>query len=47
MVWKHLISLTKEGDVINTTVANATVKAFMSKYLYAGSQVDVDSSPWA
>ena len=47
MVWKHLLSLTKEEDVINTTVANATVKALMSKYLYAGSQVDVDSSLWA
>ena len=32
MVRKYLLTLSKRGGVINTTVANATAKALMSKY---------------
>jgi len=47
MVRKYLLSLSKRGGVVNTTVANATAKALMSKYLHAVGQVDIDSSRWA
>ena len=47
MVQKYLLTLTKRGGVINTTVANATAKALMSKYPHVVGQVDVDSSRWA
>ena len=39
-----ILSLRKRGGVINTTVANATAKALVSKYPYVVGQVDVDSS---
>ena len=41
MVRKYLFNLSKKERVINTTVANATVKALMSKYPYVVGQVDV------
>ena len=47
MVRKYLLTLSKRGGVINTTVANATAKALMSKYPHIVGQVDVDSSRWA
>ena len=47
MVRKYLVNLSRRGGVINTTVANATAKALMSKYPYVVGQVDVDSSRWA
>ena len=47
MVRKYLLSLSKRGGVVNTTVANATAKALMSKYPHAVGQVDIDSSRWA
>ena len=47
MVRKYLLSLTKRGGVVNTTVANATAKALMSKYPHVVGEVDVDSSRWA
>ena len=47
MVWKYLLTLSKRGGVINTTVANATAKALMSKYPHVVRQIDVDSSRWA
>ena len=47
MVRKYLLSLSKRGEVVNTTVANATAKALMSKYPHAVDQVDIDSSCWA
>ena len=47
MVRKRLIVLSKKGDVINTTVANATAEALMSKYPYVVGQVDVDAPGWA
>ena len=46
MVRKYLLSLSKKGGVVNTTVANATAKALMSKYPHAVGQVDIDSSRW-
>ena len=47
MVRKYLLSLSKRGGVVNTTVANAAAKALMSKYPHVVGQVDVDSSSWA
>ena len=47
MVKKYLLSLTKRGGVVNTTVANATAKALMSKYPHVVGEVDVDSLRWA
>ena len=46
MVQKHMRSLSKKGSVINTTVANATAKALISKYPYVAGDIDVDSSRW-
>ena len=46
MVQKHMRSLSKKGSVINTTVANATAKAVISKYPYVAGDIDVDSSRW-
>ena len=39
--------MTKKGSVINTTVANATAKALISKYPYVAGDIDVNSSRWA
>ena len=47
MVRKYLLTLSKRGGVINTTVVNATAKALMSKYPHVVGQIDVDSSRWA
>ena len=47
MVRKYPLTLSKRGGVINTTVANATAKALMSKYPHVLGQIDVDSSRWA
>ena len=47
MVRKYLLTLSKRGGVINTTVANPTPKALMSKYPHVVGQIDVDSSRWA
>ena len=47
MVQKHIRSLSKKGSVINTTVANATAKALISKYPYVAGDIDVNSSRWA
>ena len=47
MVQKHIRSLSKKGSVINTTVANATTKALISKYFYVAGDTDVISSRWA
>ena len=47
MVQKQIRSLSKKGSVINTTVANATAKALISKYAYAAGGIDVNSSRWA
>ena len=44
MVQKHIHSLSKKGSVINTTVANATAKALISKYPYVAGDIDVNSS---
>ena len=46
MVKTYLQTLSKRG-VINTTVANATAKALMSKYPHVVGEIDVDSSRWA
>ena len=42
MVQKYLITLSKRGDMINTTIANATAKALMSKYPHVVGQIDMD-----
>ena len=47
MVRKYLVSLSKRGGVVNTTVANATAKALMSKYPHVVGEIDIDSSRWA
>ena len=47
MVQKYICSLSKKGSVINTTVANATAKALISKYPYVAGDIDVNSSRWA
>ena len=44
MVKKYLLSLSKRGGVVNTTVANATAKALMNKYPHVVNQGDFDSS---
>ena len=44
MVRKYLLSLSERGGVVNTTVANAAVKALMNKYPHVVGQVDVDLS---
>ena len=44
MVKKYLLTLSKRGGVVNTTVANATAKALMSKYPHVVGEIDVDSS---
>ena len=46
VVQKHIHYLSKKGSVINTTVANATVKALTSKYPYVAGDIDVTSSRW-
>ena len=46
-VRKYLLSLNKRGGVGNTTVANPTAKALMSKYSRVVGQNDVDSPRWA
>ena len=47
MVKTYLLTLSKRGGVINTTVANETAKALMSKYPHVVGEIDVDSSRWA
>ena len=47
MVRKYLLSPSKRGGVVNSTITNVTAKALMSKYPDVVSQVDVDSSRWA
>ena len=47
MVQKHIRSLSKKGSVINTTVANATAKALISKFPYVAGDIDVNFSHWA
>ena len=47
IVKTYLLTLSKRGGVINTTVANATAKALMSKYPHVVGEIDVDSSRWA
>ena len=42
MVQKYLITLSKRGGMINTTIANATAKALMSKYPHVVGQIDMD-----
>ena len=46
MVQKHIRSLSKKESVINTTVANATAKALISKYPYVAGDIDGNSSRW-
>ena len=46
MVQKHIRSLSKKGSIINTTVANATTKALISKCPYVVGDIDVNSSRW-
>ena len=46
MVQKHIRYLSKNGNVINTNVANATAKALISKYPYVAGDIDVNSSRW-
>ena len=47
MVQKHIRSLSKKGSVINTTVANTSAIALISKYPYVARDIDVNSSHWA
>lgn len=47
MVRKYLLPMSKRGGSVNTTIANATAKALISKYPHVVDQVDVDSSRWA
>ena len=47
MVRKYLLSLSKGGPEVNTTEANATAKALMSKYPHVVGHINVDSSRWA
>ena len=47
MVQKYIRSLSKKGSVINSTVANTTAKALISKYPYVAGDIDVNSSRWA
>ena len=47
MVKKYLLTLSKRGGVVNTTVANATAKALMSKHPHVVGEIDADSSRWA
>ena len=44
MVQKHVHFLSKKGSVINTTVANATAKALISKHPYVAGDIDGNSS---
>ena len=46
MVQKHIRSLSKKGSVSNTTVANATATALISKYPYVAGDIDVNFSRW-
>ena len=46
MVQKHLRFLRKKGSVINTTVANTSAIALISKYPYVAGDIDVNSSHW-
>ena len=41
MVRKYLVSLSKRGGVVSTTVANATAKALMSKYPHVVGEIDI------
>ena len=43
MVQTYLRALSKRGGVIKTFLANATAKAFISKYPNAGANVDIES----
>ena len=44
MVRKYLLPMSKRGGAVNTTIANATAKALMSKYPHVVDQVDVELS---
>ena len=44
---KYLLSLSKKGGVVNTTVANAIAKDLINKYPHVVCQIDIDSSRWA
>ena len=44
MVQKRIRSLSKKGSVINTTVANTTAKALISKHPYVAGDIDGNSS---
>ena len=41
------MALSRRGGVVNTTVANATAKALMSKYPNAVGDVNIESTRWA
>ena len=47
MVQTYLMALSKRGGVVNTTVANATAKALMSKYPNVVGDIDIESARWA
>ena len=47
MVQTYLMALSRRGGMVNTTVANATAKALMSKYTNAVGDVDIESTRWA
>ena len=47
MVQKYIRSLSKKKSATSTTVANATERALISKYLYVAGDIDVNSFRWA
>lgn len=47
MVQTYLRTLFKRGGVIIIVLANATAKAFISKYPNAAANVDIESSRWS
>ena len=47
MVQSYLRALSNRGDVINTTIANATANALIKRNASAVGDIDVNSSRWA
>ena len=47
MVESYLRALSNRGDVINTTIANATAKALMLRNPGVIGHIDIESSVWA
>ena len=47
LVQQRIRALSKKGHVINTSIANATAKALISKYPHIAGDIDINSSRWA